>query len=124
MVNHNEVKEEKYAKGEIIFREGDKDFHFYILQQGKVQIFSTTPEGRKVAIAVIEEGEAFGEFSLLDSAPRSASAMAMTECVIMKISADAYEKLLQDLPDWASNMLRSLVNRLKSMNEKLKALGK
>ncbi len=117
-----DLESQSVKGGSIIFNEGDKDLHFYILQEGKVEIHTKNTQGNKVSIAVIEEGDAFGEFSLLEQKPRSASATALTDCTFVKISESAYEKLLMDLPDWANAMLKSLASRLKSMNEKLKQL--
>ena len=110
--------------GTDIFKEGDKELHFYILQEGRVEIHTQNLKGTKVIIAVIEQGEAFGEFSLLEQKPRSASATAITDCTFVKISGEAYEKLLSELPDWANAMLKSLASRLKYMNERLKGFTK
>lgn len=110
------------TKGTLIFKEGDRDFHFYILQEGKVEIFTTNKHGNRIVITEVEGGEAFGEFSLLDYQPRSASAVALSDVTMVKISDLAYQKLLTELPDWASTMLKSFATRLKVMNERLKKL--
>ena len=112
------------SKGTIIFNEGDLDFHFYILQEGQVEIFITGKNGQKIIICTVGDGEAFGEFSLLDYQPRSASAIAISDCVMVKISDAVYQNLLAEIPDWASIMLKSFAGRLKSMNERLKILEK
>lgn len=117
-----DLESQAVKSGSLIFNEGDKELHFYILQEGKVEIHTKNSQGNKISIAVIEEGDAFGEFSLLEQKPRSASATALTDCVFVKISESAYEKLLMDLPDWANAMLKSLASRLKEMNEKLKQM--
>jgi CRP/FNR family cyclic AMP-dependent transcriptional regulator len=119
-----QLQSETITKGTIIFNEGDRDFHFYILQEGQVEIFTKGKNGQKIVIGTMGEGEAFGEFSLLDYQPRSATAIALTDCVVVKISDAAYQNLLAELPDWASTMLKSFASRLKSMNERLKILEK
>ena len=65
------------------------------------------------------EGESFGEFALLDHASRSASAQAITECWLIKVSEKGYEELLAEIPGWASSMLRSFATRMKNMNTML-----
>jgi CRP-like cAMP-binding protein len=115
-----EVVKETYKPGDFIFFEGDIDFHFYIVQSGKVQIFTKNKAGDRVNIATINDGESFGEFALLEKQPRSASAQAVTECVLIKVSEAGYGQLLAELPVWASSMLESFAKRMKSMNEKLK----
>lgn len=114
------IKTETYKPGDYIFFEGDIDFHFYIVQQGEVQIFTKNKAGRRVNIATVTEGESFGEFALLDKQPRSASAQALSECTLVRVSEDGYNQLLSEIPGWASSMLKSFSRRLKQMNLKLK----
>lgn len=111
-----EVHREVYKPGEYIFFEGDIDYHFYIVEAGQVAIFTKGQDGRKIPITEVGDGESFGEFALLDRKPRSASAQAMTETTVFKISEKGYETLLQELPVWASTMLKSFADRLRKMN--------
>lgn len=112
----DEVHREVYKAGEYIFFEGDIDFHFYIVESGQVSIFTKAPDGRKIVITEVNEGESFGEFALLDRKPRSASAQAVVETTVFKISEKGYEALLAELPVWASTMLKSFADRLRKMN--------
>lgn len=116
------VLKETFKTGEFIFFEGDIDFHFYIVESGQVQIFTKNDQGERVNIAVIDEGESFGEFALLDRQPRSASAQALTECSLIKVSDKGYEQLLSELPLWASSMLKSFSRRMKQANQALQKL--
>lgn len=109
-----------FKKGDHIFFEGDIDFDFYIVEVGRVEIFVKNKQGKKVSLQTIEEGESFGEFALLDRQARSASAQALTDCIVVKVSQVGYEQLLSELPVWASSMLKSFSQRLRSMNEKMK----
>ena len=117
---HLEV--ESYQAGEIIFNEGDIDFHFYIVEQGSVQIFTRNESQVEIPISTISEGESFGEFALLDRAPRSASARALSPCQLVKVSEEGFEQLLSELPEWASSMLKNFAIRLKNMNHLVKNL--
>ncbi len=120
MQETSEVVKETYKPGDFIFFEGDIDFHFYIVESGQVAIFTKSKTGNRIDIATVEEGESFGEFALLEKQPRSASAQAITECTVIKVSERGYEQLVNDLPGWASSMLKSFSQRLKNMNDKLK----
>ncbi len=122
MEESSDIVREVYDAGEFIFFEGDIDFHFYIVEKGEVQIFTKSPNGQRIDLLKVVEGESFGEFALLDKAPRSASAQAITECTLVKVSQAGYEQLLSELPVWASSMLVSFANRLKGMTLKLKDL--
>lgn len=115
-----DITKEVYRPGEFIFFEGDIDFHFYIVQKGQIQIFTKSTAGHRVNIALVSDGESFGEFALLDKQPRSASAQALTDCTLIKVSERGYEQLLEELPVWANSMLKSFAIRIKNMNEMLK----
>ncbi|MFP5520574.1 MAG: Crp/Fnr family transcriptional regulator [Bdellovibrionia bacterium] len=120
-VDPNEhIEKVTYAPGDFIFFEGDLESHFFIVESGTVQIFTKTKDGKRVNICDIREGETFGEFALLDNQPRSASAQALTVVSAVKVSAQGYEELLNDLPVWAMSMLKSFADRLKGMTQSLK----
>ncbi|MFN7454178.1 MAG: Crp/Fnr family transcriptional regulator [Pseudobdellovibrionaceae bacterium] len=114
------IQKETFKAGEFIFFEGDIDFHFYIVESGSIQIFTKSKAGVRIDISTVEEGETFGEFALLSNAPRSASAQAKTDCILVKVSKEGYEQLLSELPVWASSMLTSFAARLKNLTEALK----
>ena len=115
------ILRETYAPNDFIFFEGDIESHFYIVESGKVQIFTKNKAGKRIDIIQVEDGESFGEFALLDNKPRSASAQAVTETSLIKVSAEGYEQLLSELPVWAACMMKSFVIRLKNMTEQLRA---
>jgi CRP/FNR family transcriptional regulator, cyclic AMP receptor protein len=115
------IVRETYAPNDFIFFEGDIESHFYIVETGQVNIFTKNKMGKRIDIMTVDAGESFGEFALLDNKPRSASAQAITETSLIKVSAEGYEQLLSDLPVWAACMMKSFVVRLKSMTDQLRA---
>ncbi|HPI40336.1 MAG TPA: cyclic nucleotide-binding domain-containing protein [Pseudobdellovibrionaceae bacterium] len=119
-ISSEALKKEDYKAGDFIFFEGDLETHFYIIEKGQVQIFTKNQFGKRIDILTVEEGESFGEFALLDNKPRSASAQALTDVSLIRVSEEGYESLLSDLPIWTTSMMRSFIRRLKSMNEILK----
>jgi CRP/FNR family transcriptional regulator, cyclic AMP receptor protein len=118
----SELVKEKYKAGDFVFFEGDVDFHFYIVEQGEVEVFTKNKSGKRIQLLLAEKGESFGEFALLDKKPRSASAQAKTDCVLIKVTEQGYNQLLADIPVWASSMLKSFAQRLRSMNDKIKGV--
>lgn len=113
-----DIQPETFKAGQFIFLEGDKSAHFYIIQDGTVEIF--TNSGKEYfKIAVLGPGESFGEFALLNNAPRSASARAISDVQVVKVSERGYQQMLNELPGWASCMMASFVRRLKMMNERV-----
>ncbi len=114
------ITKEIFKAGDYIFFEGDIEAHFFIIESGEVSIFMKDKKGVKFEVAKLLPGETFGEFALIDKGARSASAQAVTDVKVMKISAEGYELMLNDLPLWASSMLTSFSTRLKQMNATLK----
>ena len=114
------LTKETYRAGDFIFFEGDVESHFYIIESGEVLIFMKDKKGQKLEVARLKDGETFGEFALISQGARTASAQAITPVTAMKISAEGYEMMLNELPLWASSMLRSFSERLKQMNIKVK----
>jgi CRP/FNR family transcriptional regulator, cyclic AMP receptor protein len=115
------ITKESYHAGDFIFFEGDIEAHFYIIESGSVSIFTkNSTTGQKVSLATLNPGDTFGEFALIDSGARTASAMAETDVKLMKISQEGYDIMLNELPLWASSMLKSFSDRLKTMNAQIK----
>jgi len=114
------LTKQTFNAGDFIFFEGDIETHFYIIESGEVSIFVKDQKGQRIELARLNDGETFGEFALISTGARAASAQAMTPVKVMKISSEGYELMLNDLPLWASSMLKSFSSRLKQMNINLK----
>lgn len=115
---------ENFKAGDFIFFEGDNEAHFFIIESGEVSIFTKDKKGQKLEVARLKDGETFGELALIDRGVRTATAQALTPVKAMKISSEGYEMMLNDLPLWASSMLKSFSARLRQMNVQLKEKGR
>lgn len=114
------IQKESYKPGDFIFFEGDIEGHFYIVETGVVTISTKDVTGKKIHILDVVDGESFGEFALISEIPRSASAQAMTDVVLVRVSAEGFKQILEDLPIWAQCMMKSFVDRLRNMTDKLR----
>ncbi|MNK12114.1 cAMP receptor protein [compost metagenome] len=114
------IVKESYAAGDYIFFEGDLENHFYIVETGVVQIFTKNKQGQRVDICQMVDGESFGEFALLDNKPRSATAQALTDVHLVKVTEEGFKELVAELPVWANCMMKSFVERLSNMTVLLK----
>ena len=74
----------KLNKGELLFKEGDKSDHAYLLQTGELETF-TQQDGTKLVLGQIDPGELIGEMSVIDGAPRSASIVATKNSVLVAV---------------------------------------
>lgn len=111
------IESVEFQKGQIIFQEGDETSYFYVIRQGQVQIFTYGSEGNKIVLSVAKEGRAIGEFAMVAKKPRSATAMALTDVVLVKVSEEGYEKLLSELPSWSLSLIQELVDRLRKADD-------
>lgn len=79
--------------GHHVFEEGDGGDHLYVIIEGRVELRKTSPEGFR-RVAILREGQAFGEMALLNRTPRSASAFATEYCYLLTISRDVFSQMV------------------------------
>jgi CRP/FNR family cyclic AMP-dependent transcriptional regulator len=103
----------EYAKDDILFWQGDNGVDLYLLYQGKVRIYKISPSGRETSINIFSTGNIFGEFAAIDRQPRSATALALTRCLLWRMDGNAFEKHLRAFPDLALALNRELVGKLR-----------
>lgn len=101
-----------FKAGEIIFKAGDPGTEMYILKSGEVELLV----GDHVVETVHKDGF-FGEMALVDKSPRSASARAKTDCELSVIGEKQFLFMVQETPFFSLKVLRSVVNRLRAMNQ-------
>ncbi len=116
------LKMVEFQKGDILFKEGEESFHFYIIQDGTVSIYKTLPNGTEVILARAGAGNSVGEFAHIDRQPRSASVKATSPVRAIMVSKDSYQELLDELPSWAVSMIEGLVDRLRQTNDIVRRL--
>jgi CRP/FNR family cyclic AMP-dependent transcriptional regulator len=112
-----------YPKGRTIVSEGEPSQSMYILLAGRAKVQRSDSEGKEVILAVLGSGEFFGEMSLIDDAPRSASVITLESCEFMAVSKEAFKAMLQQSPDVAMAVMRGLVRRLREADKKIETLA-
>jgi CRP/FNR family transcriptional regulator, cyclic AMP receptor protein len=98
---------------EIIFRAGEPGESLYIVRSGQVELFVTDTTGQKIVLTVAEKDDLFGELSMLDAKPRSATAHTLTRCELFILDRDDLLLLFQKQPDAALNMLAATSSMLR-----------
>jgi len=112
------------AKGAIIIREDETQSRgLFVLLEGEAKVVLTGSEGREAVIAFLSEGDFFGEMSLLDGDPRSATVRASGETRLLFLKRDSFFELLRTFPEIAISMLAELSTRLRNANRKISALA-
>jgi CRP-like cAMP-binding protein len=116
---------EKYKvscnKGDLIFAEGDLGNEMYILHSGKVRIFKNI-DGFDQTLTVLEKGDFFGEMSILEGLPRSASAEAEEDCELIKINSANFVAMIRSNVEIAIRIMRKLSLRLREANVQIEKL--
>ncbi len=116
------LEEESYKKGSMVWEENAAAKGLHVIDTGKVKISRMTREGHRQVLAVLKGNQFFGELSLLDGRPHSATAEAIEDTKVYVLQPDNMEKLLKKSPQTAYNILRSLgiqiCELLRQMNAK------
>ena len=112
-----------FAKGMIIFHKGSPGQTMYVVESGKVRIFTLSETGQEVTLNVYGPGDVFGEFSLLDGLPRSAGAVAMERTVTRTLHRDHFFQHLEASPSMAKSIIEVLTARLRFTTEHAESLA-
>jgi CRP-like cAMP-binding protein len=117
-VNESIGYEKQLRAGEVLFKEGDPGDEMYLIRAGKIKIVKDL-EGSKKTLAVIGEGEFFGEMALLDKSPRSAAAIAESDAKLIIVDRDAFLSSVNKNP-FIKYIIETLTTRLRKTNNMLK----
>jgi CRP-like cAMP-binding protein len=98
----------RFQAGEVMFEAGEPADMMYVLVAGEAKV-----ERAGQQIAALGPGEILGELAFLDGGPRTASAVAMTECVLAPIDRKRFEFMVVHTPRFAEQVLRILAERLR-----------
>ncbi|HNS39753.1 MAG: Crp/Fnr family transcriptional regulator [Anaerolineae bacterium] len=109
----------RFAANQTIFHLGDPGGLLYVINYGKVKINHTTREGREIMLAILGQGDFFGELALIDEAPRSATAVALEPTETWTLHRDEFIRYLQDNPEFALHVLKTLAGHIRRLNVQL-----
>ncbi len=111
--------ERRVEAGQLIMNQGDSGTSMFIIAKGHVNIFLPGEASRRISLKDVTDGEYFGELALFDDKPRSASALATTDAVLLELDRGTLERYLTTRPHAAMQLLRTLSTRLRETNEML-----
>jgi CRP-like cAMP-binding protein len=107
------LREQHYARGDVLFQQGDPGGCLYIIGAGRVRVYLEAADGREVTIRIYGTGHHVGEFSVLDGAPRSASTSALSNVTAFVLYRDDVLTLLQHNFALVQRLLMTLTERLR-----------
>ena len=115
--------ERRHPKNALIVEEGLPGDYMYILREGRVKVIKGSDEGREKIMDFLEAGDFFGEMSLLDRAPRSASVKTMEPVLVLALSRTAFMDLLSRSPSLALAVIQVLTQRLREADEQASSMS-
>jgi CRP-like cAMP-binding protein len=112
----------RYDAGEVIFAEGGSCDGLYIIESGRVEVYRTARKKGKdsrILLGQLGPKAVFGEMAMLDNGSRAATAKALEQTVCTIIRSDTFSDQIGKIPPWMLNLLRILVQRLRTTNDQL-----
>jgi len=106
--------------GDTLFKTGEPGESLYVVRSGEVELFIRDTAGQKIALAIAETGEVFGELALLDRGPRTATAIALTDCELLELDRDDLLLLFQKSPNAALRLLAAMSHMTRKADELLR----
>ena len=110
----NETDTLAIPAGQAIFNEGDSGNTMYVVVDGQVDLLV-----KEKLVESLGPGGVLGEMALLDNVPRSASAIAKSDCRLVEINEKRFKFLVQQTPNFALQLMRVIADRLRRMDDRL-----
>ncbi len=111
----------EFQKGDVLFREGETGKEMYVIQSGKVRI-SMTVRGVEKTLVALGAGEFFGEMSILNNKPRSATATVDEAAKLLVIDPKTFEAMVRGNAEIAVRMIKKLSQRLQEADDQIENL--
>lgn len=109
-------------RGNTLFQEGDSGDRLYVVTEGKIKLSHASGDGRESVLMVLGPGDMFGELSLFDPGPRTATAVAVTDSKVLGLGHTDLNPWLAGRPEVAQKLLQALAHRLRRTNETMSDL--
>jgi CRP-like cAMP-binding protein len=101
----------KWSKGQVIFSQGDPADALFYIQKGKVKVTTLSRQGKEAVVAILGEGDFFGEGCLAGQPLRISTQTAITDCLSTRLDKATVIRLLHDQPDFAAMFMKYLLAR-------------
>lgn len=96
--------------GDVICRQGDPGEELYIIESGEMGVIIRIADGSEKEIVTLKSGDFFGEMSIFDNSPRSATCRAKANSTLLKLRKEDFIKLMEQSPDTAITIMKNMLN--------------
>jgi CRP-like cAMP-binding protein len=111
------TRRQRFDRDEVVFYQGDPGDTFYVILSGQVKVSVSSPDGQEAILVMMDAGESFGEFALLDDQPRSATIQATRPTEVLALRKDDFRRILRQTPDIALALLKVMTKRLRDTDQ-------
>ena len=116
----NVVDELRVPDGHTLFQAGDPGDSLFIVRSGEIELFIKDTAGQKIVLTTAQNGDMFGELAMLDTGPRTATAVALSDSEVLVLDRDDLVLLFQRKPEAALHMLAALTGMTRKADELLR----
>lgn len=113
----------KFRKSSILMTEGETGESLYLINTGRVKIFLSDEDGNEITLFIEGPGSYIGEISLLDNAPRTASAVTLEKTEVISISKKDFIDVITENPDIAFSIINALTQKMRRATDTIGALA-
>jgi CRP/FNR family transcriptional regulator, cyclic AMP receptor protein len=113
----------RVAPNTRVVRTGEPASYVYLVYSGSLNVLTGNEDGREAIIAVLKQGEMFGEMAVLDEHSRCATVAAATQCVLICISKTDFKNFMKDNFEVSQHIMRMLIGRLRAANRRIESLA-
>ena len=113
----------EYRKRQTIFTAYDPSDRIYLLRRGRVKLYMLSEDGREITLAILEEGDLFGETVLVNPASRQVFAEALDDALVATMTRRDFLDLMRDHPDVALRVMAAIGERLMRTQQQVERLA-
>jgi CRP/FNR family cyclic AMP-dependent transcriptional regulator len=117
------ASEKSYPKTAVVLTEGEMGDSLYMIQSGKVKVFIGDEDGREIILKILNPGDFFGEMSMIDKQPRSASVTTIEASTFLVLTHAAFEKCVEQAPRIGTMVMQILAQRVREADRKIGTLA-
>ena len=120
---HSRMSKRTYRKDQVILMEDEFGDTFFIISNGSIKVTRLSEDGREVILAILGQGDFFGEMSLLDGQTRSANAISNDDCEVMILKRHDFLRFLEKFPKIAISLLTELAGRIRKSDQQIESFA-
>ena len=109
------TNEKDFELGETIFKESENGSSLYVLRSGEVKAYVNAPDGENFTLAIMKDGDIFGQMSFIDGQPRSATIMAISDVKTFVMEKTDFETIIDENPRLVHKIMKKIVLNVHSI---------